>query len=332
MKEKSNNKCQINNKTEKDIILFSVSLIFEQNIYKVWYYLRDLSNEFKILSIFEKIKYIKGENTWTKGNIFSNVWIGFSPFKFKCVKIIEEKYKKLIKWNIEGEIGVNIYKEILLYPITQNGKTLVKIIISHTEKEDDFIDYKSSINYYLNYENNLLIKSSSYLQKLKNNLISYESCIINVDYLKVWNLLLDINEIVKISSFFFGKKIEFSVPKIEEGVFVKFYVDKLKYIIYTKIIEIKAYKKKKERKIKLENIGIYKGFLPKESEIKLIIIDNYKIQLSLKDTFKYRINQDLFKQYDVDKKEFMKNFKKYIEKNYNYFSINKIPNINNKIA
>ena len=58
--------------------LFSTSLIFDENIDKLWLHLKDLSAETKIVDFLDNFKFIKGENTWTSGNTFSIYWIGVS--------------------------------------------------------------------------------------------------------------------------------------------------------------------------------------------------------------------------------------------------------------
>ena len=134
---------------KKNSFLFSTSLIFEQNIEKLWHFLRDLNNETKVIDYLDDLKYVKGNNTWDKGNIFTCNWIGFTPLKVICKNIYSDINKKVIKWKIIADIGIEYYKEIYLYKITQNGKTLVKSVISKSEKENKLIAFKDTKNYYL---------------------------------------------------------------------------------------------------------------------------------------------------------------------------------------
>ena len=311
MKKNNDNNHKLYHKKEEDLLLFSTTLIYEQNIDKVWHFIRDLNNEIKVRPNFDSLIYIKGDNTWNKGNIFSINYFSLS-FHYKCFKKIEDKTKKIIKWKIKSNIGTEIYKELNLYPITQGGKTLVKSITSQTEKEDDLNDYKSSKNYYLNFEKNLLKEKSILLQNLKEDIISYKSCIINANYLTIWKILLDSDQIVEIFSTC-GRFMEFSNAKIDEGVFLKIYNNDLNYTFYYKIDEIKAYKKRKQWKIKIERIGIYNYFFAKEIEITITIINTYQTKLSILHKFKYDINKDIFNIIEFRKIEKMKIFKKYIE-------------------
>jgi hypothetical protein len=131
MIDKNNNK--IIKPHIEDSLLFSTSLIFEHNIDKLWLFLRDLNNEIKIVDYLENLKFLKGDNSWTSGNICSLNWIGLTPLKFKCIYTEVDRNKKAIKWKGKGDIGINYYKTIYLYRITQNHKTLVKSVVSQTE-------------------------------------------------------------------------------------------------------------------------------------------------------------------------------------------------------
>ena len=72
-----NKKYNIFKKENKDdSFLFLTSLIFEENIDKLWLYLRDLSFETTNIDFLDNFKYIKGDNTWTIGNICSIYWVG----------------------------------------------------------------------------------------------------------------------------------------------------------------------------------------------------------------------------------------------------------------
>ena len=137
---------------DENLYLFSTSLIFEQNIDTIWLYLKDLNNIINTIDFFENLKFISGNNTWIEGNIFSLNWIGLTYLEIKCIYIKSSYYKKIIIWKVKADIGINFYKSLCLYKITQNNKTLVKSIISRTEDKNELIDFNGSRNYYLNFE------------------------------------------------------------------------------------------------------------------------------------------------------------------------------------
>ena len=309
MIDKNNNK--IIKPHIEDSLLFSTSLIFEKNIDKLWLFLRDLNNEIKIVDYLENLKFMKGDNSWTSGNICSLNWIGLTPLKFKCIYTEVDRNKKVIKWKCKGDIGIKYYKTMYLYRITQIHKTLVKSVVSQAEKKNELNDYKTTRNYYLNLEYNILVSKSNYLNNLNENLISYESCIIKKNYLKVWEFISDFQKVCKLNNS--EKYIYYSAPNLKEGTFIKFYDDELKMNVFFKIKEIKCPKKKKSWWIKLEAISSRIDRLPKYIEYKITIIDKEKTQLSLLHKFSFNSNQDIINKYKINIKEGLKKFKKYIE-------------------
>ena len=158
------------------LFFFSTSLIFEENIDKLWLFLRDLNNEIKVVDYLENLKYIEGNNTFNKDNIFSYNWIGLTQFTVKCLFIEINKNKKVIYWECSGDIGINFFRAHYLYKITESDKTLVKIVVFRIEKENELIDYKPSKNYFANLEFKILADKKNYLKNLKEDIIKYESC------------------------------------------------------------------------------------------------------------------------------------------------------------
>ena len=127
------------NSKKDESLLYSTSLIFDQNIDKLWLYIRDLNSEAKNIDYMEKFQYIKGDNTWVPGSICSVNWIGLTRLEFKCISNKVDRTKKIIKWKGKGDIGLNFYKILSLYRITQTGKTLVKSTILRTEKKNELL-------------------------------------------------------------------------------------------------------------------------------------------------------------------------------------------------
>ena len=217
--------------------LFSTSLIFEQNIDALWLYLKDLSNTIKAMDFFENLQFIKGNNTWNEGNRFSFNWIGLTHLEAKVIGIKSTSNKKIIIWKAKGDIGINFYKTLCLYRITKNNKTLVKSIISRTEHKNELIDFSDSRNYYLNTEFNILENTSKLLNNIKKDTISYESCIINVNYLKVWEFIIDLKKLSEIAPNI-GSKIEYCGEKLKVGSFLKYYINELNKIVFFKITKV----------------------------------------------------------------------------------------------
>ena len=308
MNDKTNN---IINPNSEDSLLFSTSLIFEQNIDKLWLFLRDLNNEIKIIDYLENLKYTKGDNTYTTGNSCELNWVGLTPLKFKCISIKSNKDKKVIKWKGKGDIGIKYYRTLYLYRITHDQKTLVKCVVCQTEKKNELNDYKSTRNYFLNLEYNILLEKSKYLSNLDEDIIVYESCIIKRNFLKVWEFIIDFKKNSKIVDPNYN--IIYENSNLKEGSFIKYYLDKIKTSVFMRIIQIKKPQKRKYWWIRLETIGAKRQKIPKFIEIKIIIIDNEKTHLSLLYKFSSNSNEELINEYKIKIKEIIKKLKKYIE-------------------
>ena len=298
---------------KNNLTLFSTSLVFDQNINKLWLFLPNLNNSVKIIDYYDDLKYIRGDNTWSLGNIFSLNWIGLTRLEFKCIYIENNTNKKIIKWKVKGDIGINFYKTLCFYRITSNGKTLIKSIISRTEKRNELIDIPQSLNYYLNFEYNNLLLKSNYLNNLKDDIIIYESFIVKKNFMKVWNFIVDFRKMCEVAPDI-GCKIEYNGSSLKVGSFAKYYCKILNLTIFIKIAKIEMPKKKKTWVYKLETIGTHICNFPKSSECKVIIIDKNKTHLSISHTFSGNINPEFLKYFIINKKEMMISYKKYLEK------------------
>ena len=297
---------------DKNLNLFSTSLIFEQNIDTLWLYLKDINSTIKANDFFENLQFIKGNNTWVKGNIFSFNWIGLTRLKIECIYIKSNINKKIIVWKAKAHIGISFYKSLFLYRITQNNKTLVKSTISRTEDRNELIDFGDSKNYYLNTEFNVLKNNSKYLNSMIKDIISYESCIINVNYLKVWEFIIDLKKLSEIAPII-GSNIEYCGEKLKVGSFLKYYIKELNKIVFFKIIGVEVPKIKKSWIYKLEPVGVNVKNIPIYIEIKVTKIDEDKTQLSLLHKFSYTTEKKFIELFSINKKEIMKQYVKYLE-------------------
>ena len=297
---------------DKNANLFTTSLIYEQNIDALWLYLKDLNNTIKAMNFFENLQFIKGNNTWNEGNIFSFNWIGLTRLEAECIAIKSTSNKKMIIWKAKGNIGITFYKTLLFYRITENNKTLVKSIISRTENKNELIDFSSSRNYYLDTEFKILKNTSKLLNNMKKDIISYDSCIINVNYIKVWEFITDFKKLSEIAPDI-GSKIEYSGEKLKVGSFLKYYIDALDKIVFFKVTGVEMPKIMKNWIYKLEVIGVNVKNIPIYVENKVTIIDENKTQLSLLHKFPFNTDQKFCDFFSIKKKEIMKKYAKYLE-------------------
>ena len=80
-----------------------------------------------------------------------------------------------------------------------------------------------------------------------------------------------------------------------------------------KITGIERPKKKKTWIFRLETIGTYINSLPNYIECKVIIINDHKTQLSLLHKFPYNTSQEFINNFNTNKNEILKKYKKYLE-------------------
>ena len=264
-----------NNGNNKDnSFLYSASLVFDDNIDKLWLYFRDLKYQALNIDYIDNFKYIKGDNSWTNNNICSLYWIGVSNFQMKCIWSEVDRMRKIIKWKIKLDIGIEFYKTLCLYRITQNGKTLVKTIYTRTNKSNNSVDFNQS-EYYINLERNNLLQHYNYLKNIEKDIISYGSCIINENYLKIWNYLSNYKKLSKFAPFL-TKNLDIYGPCNEIGSFIKFFIDELKKTVFLKVTKYIIPLKKKTYIYSLESIGVDNINIEKKLEFKLTIINDSK--------------------------------------------------------
>ena len=296
-------------------ILFSNSLIFNQDIDELWLFLRNKENTVKIIDKFDNLDFIKGDKSFIIGNIFTVKWIGLTILKYRCISIKVDGNKKEIIWKAEGDIGIKYYKTMTLFRISHDNKTLVKVVISKKQKKSDINNTITDYNYYSNFVYDVLLKISSFLNSIYKDIISHESCIINKNYLSVWNYISDLKKINSILPII-GTNFEFNSPQIKAGKFMKFNIKELNIIVFMKIIEIveiNEIKKNKSCWIKLETIGSKVDNSPKMIEYKITMIDDKTSCLSIIHQFYYNINKEFFNKFSINKKEIIKKYKKLIE-------------------
>ena len=302
---------------KEDYFLFSTSLIFDENIDTLWLYLKDLTEETKNIEFLDNFKFIKGENTWTIGNIFSLYWVGVSNIEIVCVSTSVSRMKKKIKWKFICDIGISYYKTMILYRVSTGDKTLVKINIYRCE-ENKLVDFHPQLQYYLNLQYDILLFQSKYLQGLKKNKKVFHSCIINNNYLKVWNFIINFKNL---SNLFpeIMKNVEYNGPYNEIGTFVKFYHCDSRKTIFLKITELTSPHKKNTYKCRYETIGTDIINFPLVIEIQIIIITPFKTYVSGFYSFDYKSNDKNVNIYELNLKNLINKISTYIKDNSEEF-------------
>ena len=77
--------------------------------------------------IIIQYKLDKGKNTFKIGNEISCYWTGISKIHYKCVESENSTWIRKITWIFSLDIDFSIRKTYIIYPITNNEKTLIKL-------------------------------------------------------------------------------------------------------------------------------------------------------------------------------------------------------------
>ena len=298
--------------------LFSTSLLFDENIDKLWLFLKDLSLEAKIVDFLDNFKLIKGENSWTPGNIFSIYWVGVSNIEVRCLSSNVTRMKKKIKWKFKCDIGISYYKTMILYRITNDDKTLVKFNFTRCEKNKD-VDFSSQMNYYANLQYEILVILSQYLQNLKKDRKIYHSCVIDKNHSKIWDFLLNLKNLEKLCPERITN-IEYKGAYNEIGSFFKFYQCQLKRICFFKITKIITPIKKKVYICQFESVGTDLKNIPIIIEIQVIMISESKTYISVLYNFENKSDVDIVNLYENNLKNIFTKIKQYINENEKEFN------------
>lgn len=312
----ANNKDILPSKNKENAFLFSTSLVFDENIDKLWLILKDLSSESQNFEFLDNFKFIKGDNTWTVGNIFSLYWVGVTNIEFICLSTSVTRMKKKIKWKCKCDIGINYYKTMILYRITYDDKTLVKFNFTRCEK-NKLVDFQP--NYYMELQYNILKSQSEHIQNLKREKTIYESCIINKNYLKVWNFVINIKNIEALCPELL-KNSEYNGPNNELGTFLKFYNQKLKKTCFMKLVEFSSPSKKTTCKCRYQTVGTDIINMPKSIEIQVTIISPNKTYVSGFYTFENQLSKETIKSFEINLKNIINKIKEYIKNNDEEFN------------
>ena len=304
---------------KEDSFLFSASLVFDENIDKLWLVLKDLSTEVKVTYFQDNLKYIKGNNTWTVGNIFTLYWVGVSNIKAKCISSMETRMKKKIKWQIVCDIGISFYEEMVLYRITKDDKTLVKIIITRFQK-NKLIDYHSQIDYYTKLHNEILKSLSKHFKSIKKDKKIYQSCILDKNHLKIWNYAINFKNIENLYPEFV-RNVEYNGPHNEVYTFIKCYFVEIKRLCYFRIIKYIAPIKKKTYKCIFQAIGSDLGNIPIIIELEVTIIGENKSYFSVLFNFSDQSDDNIVNIFESNLKIMFDKIKDYIRKNEKEFVI-----------
>lgn len=293
-------------------ILLSFSHILNVNIEILWKLLRDLMNLNDRLS--KNFIFIKGNNTWKIGNKFSFFWYNLYNVKGETIDIIDESERKKISWKIETDFGFHYIKSCYLYKISEKEQTLLKLIITTKQVYTYNLLSTPQKNYFHSINIDFEQKKRKFFQKTVENTISYESCIVNANFKTIWDLITDLKKIGKLAPII-GTNIESWGMPLEVGSFWKSYLNNYHKTVFLKVNKVEMNEKKNIWLYSCETIGTDEFIIPQEIQFRVIKLEEKKTQLSLTNKFSKKINKNVLKILNINKRDILKRIKRYLESN-----------------
>lgn len=298
--------------------IVSTSLIFDENIERVWFFIRDGANIPKIASkISINYKLIKGKNTWTEGSEFSFYWIGVSTLNCKCTQIKDNEDKKIMTREINAEIGISYIKTYYLYSISDTNNTLVKILMSKIpSKQNNQVNIDSSKDYFEELHQSLLVWFSDYISKSKLHQINNESFLLNHGISDTWEYMTNFKKLCTICPSIGTNFCSLGDP-IQAGAFIKYFLPQANRIGFLRVTYVDKDTNKNKWVYKYETFGTDCNITKTDTTIIITKINEKKSQVTVIHSFKEHIEK---KKLDV----FLLKKRKILEKIRNYLN-----NINN---
>ena len=292
-------------KKEKNHLLV-VSYITDENISRCWYFFSNiLKCEGTSSSIVINYKLEKGKNTYNIGNEFSCYWIGVSNIHYKCIESKNNYTNKIISWIIKLDIGFSIKKTYLIYPITTDNRTLIKLNLELIENDgDDLIDFEKSREYYYELQKSIINKIVNIMDESKECHFIHESFIVHKSRAECWSYILDLNNISKITGDEIGMNFLCNSDPERVGDFWRYQLNKENKIIFIRIKEISKPNKRNTWEYHLETFGADLGILRQEFQIHIIKITDDKSLISFLIEYKEKITKSI---YDYKKLKFKEN-------------------------
>jgi hypothetical protein len=176
-------------------ILFQDTYYFKHDIERVWIILRG----FDVLSILSSqghypCIYLKGKDTWTKGNEFKGNIFGQFPFIAKVRNCLNLPEIKKIEWIINLK-DYYVLIIIELFKVTEDNST---VVIKTIKREIELTNDEEKARMIM-IEKKLFEKIDKILETEPISLLKYESAIINGKMEDIWNIIIDFNKLTAIA-------------------------------------------------------------------------------------------------------------------------------------
>ena len=301
------------NSIDQDNYIFSISHIINEDIERVWPFLRNPLYFKEILpSQFVNFKLKQKTSSFCPGDEFSFYWTGVSNISTKFISIIDSPNIKKLVSDISMNIGIYYRKTYNLYKITNDNTTLLKIVLSKMPNKDcdsaNFIsftklnpDLYSSTLYNLN---KILSDSWKYLFQL-------ESFVIDKNHLYSWDNITNFKKLSNLNQNL-GTNFCFQGEHYKVGSFIKCYVPKRNQNVFMRIKNVNKKKKNNKWIYAMETFGADISYIKQEIQICVIKINENKTQISVIHIFKQVLPKDYWDNFSQNKKKVMKKIKKFL--------------------
>lgn len=298
---KNEQKIGISKQNDKNKLLV-VSYITDENIERCWSFFCDiLKCQGAASNIVINYKLDKGKNTFIVGNEFSCYWIGISKIHYTCIESKNYYGIRKIAWIIKLDIGFSLRKTYIIYPITNDDRTLIKLKLElmGTENQEP-MDFEETREYYYKLQYSIMNKIINLMNESEEYHYLHESFIVPKSQNICWNYIINIKNISKVTSGEIGYKFLCNGDPETIGVFWRCEITDENKIVFIKVKNISKPKKRNTWKYQLETFGIEFKIIRQELLIKITKINNETSQISILIEIKEKINK---KYYDYKKQK-----------------------------
>ena len=296
-----------------DNYFFSKSVILDEKIERVWYFLRNPLFYKEMLPInFMNFKLNKKTKSFCPGDGFSFYWIGVSNINTKFISKNDNPHRKKLILDISINIGIFYRKTYHLYKITDNNKTLLKIVLSKIPNskcdDENFISFmKLNPNLYTSILDNL----NKILNTSKEYLYILESFIADKNIIDSWNIITDFKKLSNLCPSI-GTNFSYQNNQYIKGSFVKCLFPKSNKNIFMKVTKCDKNKKKINWVYSLKTFGADISHINQEMQISINKIDDNKTQINILHIFKQILTKEYVENFSKKKKQVINEIKKYL--------------------
>ena len=217
-----------------------------------------------------------------------------------------------ISWIITLDIGFSIRKTYIIYPITNNNMTLIKLNLELISQSNEPMDFEETREYYYKLQLTIINKIIKIMGESKEYFFIHESFIANKNYLICWKNIINLQNLIDIANGKKGNKFICNSDPEKVGAFWKYVKEDKEYVIFFKVNNVTKPNKRNTWKYSLESFGTELKIVQQEININDVKINQNTTQISFLIKYKQKINKATS---DYNRKkwnEIIKNIKTFI--------------------